>query len=89
MPNKNPKQIDAPQPEDSELSELKDSEENVSITAVGSAYSGPLPAPATIKKYENILPGSAERIFKMAEKEQAHRIDWEITHLKKNYFSTL
>lgn len=27
--------------------------------------------------YNEVLPGSAERILKMAEKEQDHRIGWE------------
>ena len=29
------------------------------------------------REYENALPGSAERILVMAEKEQDHRIAWE------------
>lgn len=36
-------------------------------------FSGPLPPPDVIKNYDQILPGSAERIFAMAEKEQAFR----------------
>lgn len=34
---------------------------------------GPLPRPDTLKEFENVLPGSAERILRMAEKEQDHR----------------
>jgi uncharacterized membrane protein len=30
-------------------------------------HRGPLPAPEDFKEYENILPGSADRILKMAE----------------------
>jgi len=36
-------------------------------------YQGPLPPPELFKKYEEILPGSAERILKMAEKQSNHR----------------
>jgi uncharacterized membrane protein len=36
-------------------------------------HTGPIPAPAEIGEYERILPGSADRIIRMAEKEQAHR----------------
>lgn len=36
-------------------------------------HSGPLPAPRTMREYEEIVPGGAERIFKMAELEQQHR----------------
>jgi uncharacterized membrane protein len=35
--------------------------------------SGPLPAPDVIGGYEKVLPGSADRIIRMAEKEQDHR----------------
>jgi len=37
------------------------------------AHAGPIPAPEVIAGYEKVLPGSADRIIKMAEKEQAHR----------------
>lgn len=37
---------------------------------VGSHYSGPVPPPEIMEKLDKILPGSAERIFIMAEKEQ-------------------
>lgn len=33
------------------------------------------------REYESALPGSAERILAMAEKEQNHRITWETTAL--------
>jgi len=37
------------------------------------AHSGPLPDPRTIQEYENVLPGAAERIVSMGEREQKHR----------------
>jgi uncharacterized membrane protein len=40
-------------------------------------FSGPLPAPEDFAKYEENLPGSAERILRMAEKQQEHRIESE------------
>ena len=40
---------------------------------VTTAYEGPLPSPEIMKGFENVLPGSAERILKMAEKEQDNR----------------
>lgn len=40
-------------------------------------FSGPLPAPEDIAKYEKTLPGSAERILSMAEKQQEHRMESE------------
>lgn len=36
-------------------------------------FSGPLPKPEHFGQYERVLPGTAERILKMAEKEQDHR----------------
>ena len=39
------------------------------------SFSGPLPPPDDLKKYNEILPGAADRIMTMAEKEQSHRHD--------------
>ncbi|PQQ37221.1 DUF2335 domain-containing protein [Photorhabdus luminescens] len=38
-----------------------------------STFQGPLPLPELLKEYENTLPGAAERIFALTEKEQNHR----------------
>lgn len=35
--------------------------------------SGPLPSPEALAKYDQVVPGAAERIIKMAEQEAAHR----------------
>ncbi|MEM9452478.1 MAG: DUF2335 domain-containing protein [Cyanobacteria bacterium P01_E01_bin.6] len=43
----------------------------VEITA--SAFSGPIPSPETLYGYDRVEPGAANRILKMAEKEQSHR----------------
>lgn len=40
-------------------------------------YSGPLPPPDDLKKYNEAAPDAAERIIKMAENEQQHRHDKE------------
>lgn len=47
-------------------------EEEISIHKV-SMSSGPLPPPDVLQGYENIHPGFADRIIKMAEKEQEAR----------------
>jgi len=36
-------------------------------------FSGPLPPPGVLANYEQAMPGAAERIFRMAEKEQENR----------------
>lgn len=48
---------------------------------VASSYKGPIPDPETLGGYERVSPGSSERIIKMAELEQAHRIKSETTAL--------
>jgi len=45
------------------------------IAQIQEYHSGPLPPPGVIKQYNEIIPGSAERILKMAEKEQEHRFE--------------
>lgn len=42
-----------------------------------SKFSGPLPHPEILAKYDEIVPGAANRIIKMAEEQSAHRKDLE------------
>jgi len=49
---------------------------------VSAHWSGPLPPPATLKQFDEVIPGGAERILRMAEAEQAHRHLTDITALK-------
>lgn len=35
-----------------------------------SIFSGPIPSPEILERYEKLLQGSADRILTMAEKEQ-------------------
>ena len=37
------------------------------------AFSGPIPPPDLLEKYNNIIPNGADRILAMAEQQQAHR----------------
>src|SRR5258708_9554540 len=39
-----------------------------------SEHCGPLPPPAELEKIDQIIPGGADRLLRMAEKEQTHRI---------------
>lgn len=41
------------------------------------SFSGPIPHPDLLQGYENIKEGFAERIVRMAEKEQEHRFEHE------------
>ena len=42
-------------------------------------FSGPLPPPQILEQYNKIIPGSAERIIKMAEQQATHRMALEKT----------
>ena len=44
-------------------------------------FQGPLPPPSILEGYEKILPGSADRIISMTERQQQHRIDMERARL--------
>lgn len=46
-------------------------------TTVSYSHSGPLPSPDELKKYDGVVDGCAERIVKMAEKQQDHRMSLE------------
>jgi uncharacterized membrane protein len=37
------------------------------------AFSGPLPHPEDLEKYNQVLPGAADRIIRMAEQQLSHR----------------
>ena len=43
------------------------------IVRQASTFQGPIPRPEHFARYDEVLPGAAERILVMAEKEQAHR----------------
>jgi uncharacterized membrane protein len=46
---------------------------SIKATTQSSSFSGPLPPPEMLKEYDNVLPGAADRIIKMAETQSDHR----------------
>jgi uncharacterized membrane protein len=48
------------------------------ITTVGASFSGPLPPPSLLAKYNEAVPNGAERVMAMAERQGTHR-----EHLEK------
>ncbi|MEK7150143.1 MAG: DUF2335 domain-containing protein [Patescibacteria group bacterium] len=44
---------------------------------VSQSFSGPLPHPDILRQFNEIVPGAAERIIKMAEEQSAHRKELE------------
>ena len=53
-----------------------------SKTTTEATYTGPLPLPEHLEKYESINPGTAERIIAMAERQAAHRQELEAVVVK-------
>ena len=51
----------------------------VQIQRQEAYFRGPLPPPEILARYEDVLPGAAERIITMAENQSAHRIEIEKT----------
>jgi uncharacterized membrane protein len=45
----------------------------IGVVAQEMSYSGPVPPSSELRAHEEILPGAADRIITMAEKEQDHR----------------
>ncbi len=56
--------------------------QTVSATKV-EHFQGPIPSPDALQRYESLLPGAAERIVSMAEKEQTHRHNCETQALQQ------
>lgn len=76
--SKERKVTDAPVDLNAVLESLPEDKRDVIMSAMYAieqkSYSGPLPAPEDFSEYEKILPGSTDRILKMAEKQVDHRI---------------
>lgn len=47
-------------------------------------FKGPLPPPNIIKGYEEVCPGSADRIIAMAERQSEHRMKLEVKVVSSN-----
>lgn len=57
----------------------QNNKENIAVIRreVSQSFSGPLPHPDTLRQFDEIVPGSAERIIKMAEEQSEHRKELE------------
>ncbi len=55
------------------LAKKQPNQRTVVTTQQTISFSGPLPHPSDLAKYEQITPGAAERIIKMAEEQAVHR----------------
>ncbi len=55
------------------------------VLQVTKQFSGPVPPPSILEQYDQVVPGSAERIIAMAEREMDHRRDVELKIISKEY----
>ena len=68
--------------EESEVAEIYQQEvKKVVAEVIQGEFSGPIPPPSIIEGYERGLPGSADRIITMAEKQSEHRQRKEIVRI--------
>ena len=50
--------------------------------AIQESHSGPLPHPSILRGYEDVCPGAADRVIRMAEQRAMHRETFEIEQLR-------
>lgn len=62
---------------------------SASIQSVEERYSGPIPPAAEFERYNNTLPGAADRILRMSEKQQAFDHKFHFREQRFYYFSKL
>lgn len=53
-------------------------------TTTEHVYEGPVPPPDVLRGFEELVPGSADRLLRLAEHESAHRHDLEARALQAN-----
>ncbi|HEY4520955.1 MAG TPA: DUF2335 domain-containing protein [Candidatus Paceibacterota bacterium] len=59
------------------LSEQNKNSEARGMLVQHQEFSGPLPPPEVLRQFDQVVPGAAERIIKMAEQQFAHRTELE------------
>lgn len=63
--------------QDIEEAEPHDREMLLSFAVKHIQYEGPIPPGYMLREYEDVLPGAADRIFRMAEQQASHRQELE------------
>lgn len=53
------------------------SKREAELLGITRSFSGPLPPPETLKAYDITEPGLAKKIFDLAERQAAHRMELE------------
>ena len=65
-------------PSENEKTEMK----AIVAQLIANQFSGPIPPPDIMAGYDQVLPGSAERILAMAERQPLHRQQGEMLLVK-------
>ncbi len=72
--------------QDADTKVLKDNGQGPLAVEASYSFMGPIPPPGILAGYNNVIPNGADRVIKMAEKEQAHRHNIETTIVSKESF---
>jgi uncharacterized membrane protein len=72
-----------------ETVEIPDTAVRAIVQIASRGYQGPIPDPESFERYENCLPGSADRILKMAEREQEARLAQEPIDKQREFFGRI
>lgn len=68
------------------LERMLDKPEIMAIAIAHESFRGPVPSPKMLSEYEEIVPGLADRLVKLAEAEQQFRHDISTKALDFSYF---
>jgi len=60
----------------------------VSASLSHQQYSGPLPPPELLERFNQVIPNGAERIMIMAEQQSVHRINLEASAIKNQQWQS-
>lgn len=56
---------------------------------ISSSYAGPIPPPAMMREFNELVPGIAEKIFQLAEDQARHRMSLEQGVIRSNIKKSL
>ena len=59
------------------LDDLPEEARKTIVMSMSASFSGPLPPPQMLRAYDEVLPGIADRILALTEKQTDHRISTE------------
>lgn len=69
--------------------DIAKTQQQISATSTEYHFSGPIPDPHTLRTYDELVPGAADRILKMAENQSTHRRELEKIAVKSGARNSL